>query len=338
MALKAPKRVRKSAPTQNKQLDSPTEGIADQPPGRALLRLLEQRVWPIELRDAQQHIRRLNQHLEHIDQIDLERQKVKSLYEAWDRCVHQVSYFRYPFHGAVSLRDAVSVYSGSIHVLSAIQRLTKGLLGDQAVEDLAKGLGRKSIAKFLVDPTMAASYAHSHAMLEINKKIITLKGVRYIPISLVAWIAQTTSQSIRRWIEKGVKFEGHALQTYTSPATKEFYLSEQSVQGMVNRFIKWPSRKPAGQVTIGESDDQTGFLAVPDAARIVGISRITLWFWANKGMAPFLEKPLDIIKCPISDLLYVRQSDVIELSNLGRRGAFKRGRKLHSLPLGTPKP
>jgi hypothetical protein len=174
-------------------------------------------------------------------------------------------------------------------------------------------------------PTLAL-LSSRFSMVYRDKRIITADGVRYVPITLAAWVVQTSDRTLRRWIEKAVTFNNKAIQSYISPVTLELYLSQESVEDLERRFVKWPSQELAGPVTIGESTDRRGFLALPDVARLVGVSAPMMWEWANKGQIPSIRKSLDVIKCPISDQLYLREDDALEVAKIRRSGGLKRGR------------
>lgn len=164
-----------------------------------------------------------------------------------------------------------------------------------------------------------------------DKRIITKEGTNYVPLFLAAWMAQTSEQTLRNWIDKGVKFNRRPIQTYISPATSEIYISEPSLRSVAERFVKWPSKEPAGAVTLGETEDQTGFLGLPDAARMVGKSKRTMWLWATQGKAP-TAKPLDVIQCTVSDHFYIRQKDIAHLQTLERPTGLKPGPKPRNSP------
>jgi len=148
-------------------------------------------------------------------------------------------------------------------------------------------------------------------------------GIPYFPLSFAAPLAQVPETTLRDWIKKKTKIGGRAIHTHTSPANG-IYISEESVTRIANRFIKWPSQEPAGAVTIGETDDQTGYIGLTDAAQTLRIERHTLWRWATKGTAP-TEKPLHIIKCPASEQFYISEKDVTHLADLVPRSGLQRG-------------
>lgn len=152
-----------------------------------------------------------------------------------------------------------------------------------------------------------------------DRRIITVEGVRQFPIPLAVWIAQTTDATLRRWIRKAVSFNGEPLQCYVSPLTGELYMSEKSVGQLENRFIKWPSKEPAGPVTIGETRDASGYLVLSDAAKLIGVGSMTLWGWASKDKAPTnIREPLDLVKCTLSDQFYLREKQARELGESRR--------------------
>ena len=161
----------------------------------------------------------------------------------------------------------------------------------------------------------------------LAQKAITKAGNRYFPLSFAAPLAQAPETTLRDWITKKTRFAGRTIQTHTSP-TAGIYISEESVNRMASRFIKWPSQQPAGRVTIGETDDQSGYIGLTDAARLVGVERHTIWRWATKGTAP-TEKPLDIIKCPASEQFYISEKDVMSLKGIVPRTGLRRGPRSH---------
>jgi hypothetical protein len=146
-----------------------------------------------------------------------------------------------------------------------------------------------------------------------DKRIITLNGELYVPVMLAAWQGQTSPSTIRRWVENRVVIAGKAIRTYVSPG-KELYLAAESVDRIAKRFVRWPSNTPAGRPVVGLCDDRMGFLPLQEAADLLGTSKQTLWNWANKGKAAS-GGLLEVIKCPISDQLYVRHRDIQPLQD-----------------------
>ena len=154
-------------------------------------------------------------------------------------------------------------------------------------------------------------------------------SIAYVPFAVAAAAAQTTEKSLRDWIKKKIKFDGRPILTHRLRSTGKLYVSEESIARVANRFIKWPSREPAGAVTIGEAENQSGFLPISEAAGILGISGRTMWLWTTQGKAP-TDKPLDVIKCTTSEYFYVREKDVNALKALIPRSGLQRGRRPHA--------
>lgn len=175
--------------------------------------------------------------------------------------------------------------------------------------------------------------AHGAAMVQQDEKIFVKDNVRYRPLPLAAQLAQAPRQTLLNWIKNKTEFAGRPLQTYYLAPVDRFFVSEESIQRMANRFIKWPSQEPAGPVTIGDTNDLSGFLGTSEAARMIRVSPRTMWLWASQGKAPS-DKPLDIIKCTTSDRFYIRERDIRELKKLIPRGGLQRGRR----PQPTPTP
>ncbi len=233
-------------------------------------------------------------------------------------------------HNRVYRGDSKNVWQELHNDVDSDIKIEEQLVGADKVSDPAQFHAPLAHNPVLPDTRRPQKSSYGGKMVE-DDRIITKKGVRYFPLSLAAQVAQAPRQTLLNWIKNKTKFEGRPLQSYNSPTAKKFYVSEESVQRMAKRFVKWPSNKPAGRVTIGETDDQTGFLGLPDAARILGVSPRTMWLWASQGKAPTHEPP-DIIKCTTSDHFYIRESDVSALRTLVPRSGLPRGRRTQLAP------
>jgi hypothetical protein len=169
----------------------------------------------------------------------------------------------------------------------------------------------------------------------LAQKMVVRGGIRYFPLSFAAPLTQAPETTIRDWITKDKKFNGKPIKTYVSPSNG-LYVSEDSVSRMTQRFIKWQKGKsagPAGTVNVGETDDHSGYISLPDAARTIGVGHNTLWRWATtpEGRPPG-GTPLVVIKCPASDQFYIRESDVLALKNVIPRSGLSRGPRPQTEP------
>jgi hypothetical protein len=156
----------------------------------------------------------------------------------------------------------------------------------------------------------------------------------YRPLPLAAQLGQAPRQTVRDWIKNKTEFQGRPLQTYYLEPLDRYFVSEESIQRMATRFVKWRDGKaagPAGPVTIGKTKDHVGFLSTSESARILGVSARTAWLWASQaGKAP-TDRPIDVIKCTTSDHFYIREKDVYDLKKSIPRSGLQRGRR----PQGT---
>ncbi len=191
----------------------------------------------------------------------------------------------------------------------------------------------------LIDPTHASNPDPARAieppapqkheqpqMREHDEKVFIKDGVRYRPLPLAAQMAQAPRQTVLNWIKNKKTFQGQLLQSHYFAPLDSYFLSEESIQRMARRFIKWPSEQPAGLITIGETKDKSGFLPTSHAARIIGVSPRTVWLWAKEKKAPS-DKALNVIKCTTSDHFYIQERDVHDLKKLVPRSGLQRGRR-----------
>jgi hypothetical protein len=157
-----------------------------------------------------------------------------------------------------------------------------------------------------------------------DDRIITKEGIRYFPISLAAQESHVPRTTLVDWIKAKTKFNGQPLKIYNSPTAKKLYLSEESLERIANRFLKWPSHEPAGAVTVGETKDKSGYIGISKAARSVGVDHHTMWLWSAHGTAP-TDRPLDIIKCTATEQFYIREKDILLLKKFIPRSGLRRG-------------
>lgn len=159
-----------------------------------------------------------------------------------------------------------------------------------------------------------------------DQRNIIRDRIIYLPLSLAAWNAQTSEATLRSWIKKRVSFNKMPIQSYISPTTSEIYVSERSIKAMGDRFVEWPSGKPAGPIVLGDTRNRSGFIGLPHIARTTGISVRTLSHWATEGEIP-TAGPLRVIRCTTSGRLYIGESDAAHLKHLQRPTGRRRGPK-----------
>ena len=158
-----------------------------------------------------------------------------------------------------------------------------------------------------------------------DDRILTKNGKRYFPVSYAADLAQVPRTTLQSWISADVTVQGRKLDTYHSTTTRRSYLTEDSVERVAHRFVKWPSKQPAGTVRIGETKDSSGYISLSKAAKAINVDNHTIWLWVTQNKAP-ISRPLDAIRCAISEQFYISQKDVSELRNLPERPGLRRGR------------
>jgi hypothetical protein len=191
----------------------------------------------------------------------------------------------------------------------------------------------ESLAEEKTSSTIRPPEAETHGptMVEQDDKVLVQNGVRYRPLPLAAQLAQAPRQTLLNWIKNKTEFSGRPLQSYYLAPVDRYFVSEESIQRIADRFVKWPSQEKAGRVTLGETKDKSGFLTMSEGARIIGVSARTMWLWASQDKAP-TDKPLDIIKCTTSDHFYIREKNVYELKKLIPKSGLQRGRRSLVLP------
>jgi hypothetical protein len=177
---------------------------------------------------------------------------------------------------------------------------------------------------------------HGATVAQQDDRILTKQGTRYFPVSLAAEIAQVPRTTLVDWIKAKKTFAGRSLQIYNSPTARKLFLSEESVERLVNRFVKWSAeeKKPAGPAgpvkiakTIAIKQDQSGYIGLAKAAKAIGADYHTLWLWATQGKEAPGNKPLDVIQDTASEQFYIRHKDVTELKPLIPKSGLRRGRR-----------
>lgn len=170
--------------------------------------------------------------------------------------------------------------------------------------------------------------------VEQDDRIIVKQGTRYLPVSLAADIAQVPRTTLIDWIKAEKKFAGRLLQTYNSPTVHKLFLSEESVQRLANRFVKWVKEKPAGPAgavkiakTFARAQDQMAYIGLAKAAKAIGADYHTLWLWATQGKEAPANTSLDVIQDSASEQFYIRLKEVAELMPLIPKSGLRRGRR-----------
>ena len=172
---------------------------------------------------------------------------------------------------------------------------------------------------------------NERTVIEQDDRILTKPDGRYFPIALAAERAQVPRTTLLNWINAKIEFQGRPLEVYKSASAHKSFLSEESVQRVANRFVKWPSQEPAGPVTVGETKDKTGYIPISRAASALGVDHHTIWLWTARQNAP-LPEPLDVIKCAASEQFYVREREIPKLKKAVPRQGLRPGRRPHLLP------
>ena len=153
------------------------------------------------------------------------------------------------------------------HVLAVSPRKREPALSataHQNLKDVLKALEKRENQEALAPTHVSGNNRHlqepnyGDEMARKNKSLVK-EGVRYFPLSAAAPLAQTHRTNLLNWIKTKAQFSGRPLQSYYFAPANRFFISEESIQRVATRFIKWPSGQPAGSVTIGETDDQSGF-------------------------------------------------------------------------------
>jgi hypothetical protein len=165
---------------------------------------------------------------------------------------------------------------------------------------------------------------HGNEMVSTDGKGLFIKRIYYMPLSEASVVALTNPKTLHNWVRQGTKFEGLPLDTYHVPFLNRLFITKESAQRVAKRLVKWPSGDPAGLVTLGATDDHSGYIGLPEAKQILGIGRQTMWLWVTQGNAP-LGRPLDVIRCTTSTHFYIRESDVFALKANLPKGPLPRG-------------
>jgi hypothetical protein len=188
-----------------------------------------------------------------------------------------------------------------------------------------KGVVTDSLAKGSSTANMPPPKAtvDGRVMIE-DDRILEKQGIRYFPIGLAAEVGQVPRTTLNSWISAKVKFQGRALETYDSPTARKTFLTEDSVQRLAQRFVQLPSKKPAGVVVLGETKEGDGYIGIATAARTLGVDHHTMWLWTTQGKTP-TDEPLDVIKCAASDMVYIKEKDIVRLKNIVPRSGLRRG-------------
>lgn len=156
-------------------------------------------------------------------------------------------------------------------------------------------------------------------------------GIPYMPLPEAARYAGVQRETLLTWMKNKVEFGGEPLETLYFKPTGNHFISKASVERLANRFVKWPSGTPANGITLAPTQERTGYLAISDAATVIGVADVTLRKWVRESSGP-LEKPLDAVRCTASGYFYVQHQDAIRLAEHIKDVGFQRRRRASPLP------
>jgi len=186
-----------------------------------------------------------------------------------------------------------------------------------------------------IEPQEPITYGAKVA--EEDDRIVRKQGTRYFPLALAADIAQVPRTTLVDWIKAKKSFAGRKLEIYNSPTAHKLFLSEESVQRLANRFVKWSGEEKkatgpaAGPVKIEKritkTQAQNGYIGLAKAAKAIGTDYHTLWLWAIRGKGAPANKSLNVIKDTASKQFYIRTKDVADLKPLIPKSGLRRGRR-----------
>lgn len=168
-------------------------------------------------------------------------------------------------------------------------------------------------------------------MAEDDDRIITKQGTRYFPLGLAAEYTHVSRQTLNNWITAKAEIQGQPLNAYYSTSLGQWFLAEESVNRVPNRFVFWPSENPAYGAQIGEGH----YLTISQTARILRVTPQTIHNWIKLETTP-QDIQLRVIKCTASGMFYVNSQDVDELKKLVPRSGLRPGRRPQQHPHQQP--
>ena len=196
--------------------------------------------------------------------------------------------------------------------------------------DLAKQLSDQPIIDVSPQPAIenAPQPPAAPEQMADDDKIITKQGTRYLPLAVAAQHAHVSRQTLNNWINAKVEFQGRPLDAYYSSSFGRWLLAEESIKRISNRFVFWPSGKPAHGV---RADDDGNYLSISQTARTLGVTPQTIHNWITNETVP-QGAQLRVVKCTASGMFYVNRIDVAEVKTLIPRSGLRPGRRPQPQP------
>ncbi len=119
------------------------------------------------------------------------------------------------------------------------------------------------------------------------------------------------------WLRDAVEFNGVRLQSLQEIQTGRYYLAEESLLKLENRFIRVSDSTPAGRISLGHQPDKTGYLSTPVAGKALSLTAAGMNRRVHSGRIGSVT--LDAIQDSMTKKFYVSER-VIEAVKAKRGG------------------
>jgi hypothetical protein len=185
--------------------------------------------------------------------------------------------------------------------------------------DLLRSLG--DVGKLFTQPTQLLSttiedsVAYKESNIPVSSRIVNINNEKFFPVEIAAIRAQVREITMAKWLRSAITFNGKPIRSMQTLTHKRLHIAEESLLALETRFIKVPSGEAAGRVSLGTTDNDTGYISIGHAAEHLPISRFKLNRWAADGCGgPNKEIKLDVIRDPISEHYYIAEKSLATLS------------------------
>ena len=112
-----------------------------------------------------------------------------------------------------------------------------------------------------------------------------------------------TSVTMSGWLRTAANFNGAPLQAVQEIITGRYFIAEECLLKLENRFVRASDGTPAGRISLGPQPDQSGYLSTHVAGKTLGLTSSAMNSRVHTGRIGTVE--LEAIRDTMTQKLYV---------------------------------
>jgi hypothetical protein len=129
------------------------------------------------------------------------------------------------------------------------------------------------------------------------------RGVIGIPVTIAAKRAQVSGGTMTGWLRTAAEFNGAPLQAIQEIVTGRYFIAEECLLKLEDRFVRAADGTPAGRISLGPQPDKSGYLTTHVAGKALGLTSSAMNSRVHTGRIGTVE--LEAIRDTMTKKFYV---------------------------------